>query len=49
MVYTDMVLHAVLAGQYLFEQTFHLPAAVMREPHRSPLRLLEAACRRALI
>jgi hypothetical protein len=49
MVYTDRVLHAVVAGQYLFEQTFHLPVTAMREPQRSPLRLLEAACRRTLV
>jgi hypothetical protein len=49
MVYTDRVLHAALAGQYLFEQTFHLPVSIMQEPDRSPLRLLEAACRRTLV
>jgi 3-deoxy-D-manno-oct-2-ulosonic acid (Kdo) hydroxylase len=48
MAYTDRVLHAVRAGQYLFEQTFHLPVTVMREPHHAPLRILEAACGRPL-
>ena len=43
------LLHAALAGQYLFEQTFHLPVSIMHEPDRSPLRLLEAACRRTLM
>jgi hypothetical protein len=49
MAYTDMVLHAAIAGQYLLEQTFHLPVSAMREPQCSPLRLLEAACHRALV
>jgi len=49
MAYTDVVLHAVQGGQYLFEQTFHLPVTAMREPDRSPLRMLEAMCRRPLI
>jgi hypothetical protein len=48
MAYTDRVLHAVRAGQYLFEQTFHLPVTAMREPHQAPLGILEAACRRPL-
>jgi hypothetical protein len=48
MVFTDRVLHAALAGQFLFEQTFYLPVPAMREPDRSPLRLLEAAFGRRL-
>ena len=49
MAYTDVVLHAVQAGQYLFEQTFHLPVTAMWEPDRSPVRILEAMCRRPLL
>lgn len=40
-VYTDLVSHAVLSGQYLLEQTFYLPVEAMQEPARSPLRILE--------
>jgi hypothetical protein len=47
--YTDMVVHAAIAGQYLLEQTFHLPVSAMQEPGRAPLRRLEAACRRPLV
>jgi hypothetical protein len=40
-VYTDLVSHAVLAGQYLLEQTYYLPVEAMQEPALSPLRVLE--------
>lgn len=39
--FTDQVLHAVLAGQHLLEQTFYLPVAAQRWPELSPLRRLE--------
>lgn len=38
---TDLVLHAAMSGQHSFDQTFFLPAAAMREPDRSSLRILE--------
>ena len=41
MAFTDQVSHAAMAGQYQLEQTFLLPVAAMREPDRSPLRVLE--------
>ena len=39
--YTDQVMHAALAGQYVLEQTFHLDVAAMHTPARAPLRVLE--------
>jgi hypothetical protein len=48
MVFTDQVLHAALSGQYLFEQTFHLPVAAQRRPELSPLRTLERLSGRTL-
>jgi len=48
MVFTDRVLHAALGGQYLLEQTFHLPVAAMSCPERSPLRILEGLYGRPL-
>lgn len=48
-VYTDRVMHAALGGQHLLEQTFHLPVAAMRNPERSPLRILEGMYRRPLV
>jgi hypothetical protein len=47
-VFSDQVLHAVLSGQYVFEQTFHLPVSAMRDQRTSPLRCLERLCGRPL-
>lgn len=41
MVYTDMVPHAVLAGQYALEQTLLVDHAAMVAPQHSPLTILE--------
>jgi hypothetical protein len=41
LAFTDEVSHAAMSGQYQLEQTFLLPVAAMREPERSPLRVLE--------
>jgi hypothetical protein len=48
-VYTDQVLHAALAGQYLLEQTFHLPVDAMARPETAPLRVLEGLYGRPLV
>src|SRR5262249_48723059 len=40
-LFTDSVLHGALKGQYAFEHTFWLDVKTMREPERSPLRVLE--------
>lgn len=42
MVYTDMVPHAVLAGQYALEQTYLVAPEAMVAPEHSPLGVLEA-------
>lgn len=47
--FSDQVLHAVMGGQYLLEQTSHLPVAALRDPVRSPLGVLEKMLDRALI
>jgi len=39
--YSDQVMHAAASGQYMLEQTTHLPLAALYEPQRSPLRVLE--------
>ncbi len=39
-VFTDQVSHAALSGQYVLEQTFHLPVESMKNPQASPLRLI---------
>ncbi|MEO8441166.1 MAG: Kdo hydroxylase family protein [Betaproteobacteria bacterium] len=47
-VFTDRVMHAALAGQFLLEQTFYLPVAAMQDERYAPLRILESICRRKL-
>jgi hypothetical protein len=48
MCFTDAVPHAAMAGRFAFEQTFYLPVEAMREPERSPLRVLERLTGRVL-
>jgi 3-deoxy-D-manno-oct-2-ulosonic acid (Kdo) hydroxylase len=49
MVYTDMVPHAVLSGQYALEQTFLVAHEAMVSPASSPLSVLEAMTHSALV
>jgi len=46
--FSDQVMHAVMEGQHLFEQTFYLPAEGQQEPEASPLRILEKMTGRRL-
>lgn len=39
--FSDQTAHAALAGQFMMEQTLHLPVSAMYFPERSPLRVLE--------
>ena len=48
-VFTDRVMHAALAGQFLLEQTFYLPVAAMQDEQYAPLRILEDICKRKLV
>jgi hypothetical protein len=41
LVFTDMVLHAALGGEFALEQTFHLDVKELAEPERAPIRVLE--------
>lgn len=47
--FSDQVLHAAMSGQFMFEQTFHLPIASQYYPETSPLQVLERLCGRALV
>ncbi len=47
--YTDSVSHAAMSGQFAFEQTFYLPVSAMKDPERSPLRILERLVGRRLV
>lgn len=49
MVYTDSVLHAALAGQHAFEQTYLLAPQAMVDETRAPVRVLERLMGRPLI
>ena len=46
--FSDQVTHAVLRGQYMFEQTLLLPVEAMQDPERAPIRILERLAGRAL-
>jgi hypothetical protein len=48
MCFTDSVSHAAMSGQFAFEQTYYLPVDTMRDPFKSPLRILERLTGRAL-
>ena len=48
LVYTDRVMHAALAGQFVLEQTFYLPVAAMQDERCAPLRILEQLYQRKL-
>jgi hypothetical protein len=48
-VFSDQVLHAVLSGAMMLEQTWMLPVHGMRQPATAPLRVLERMTGRALI
>jgi hypothetical protein len=49
LVYTDQVSHAALEGQYVFEQTFHLPVQGLKNENTSPLRVLETFLNQSLV
>lgn len=47
--FSDQTSHAVMSGQYMMEQTFHLPVAQQYEPDASPLAILTRLTGRTLI
>ena len=46
--YSDQVMHAAASGQFMLEQTTHLPQSALYEPARSPLAVLERITGRRL-
>lgn len=46
--FSDQAAHAALSGQFMMEQTLHLPVAAQYFPERAPLRVLERQAGRAL-
>ena len=47
-VFSDQVLHAVMSGQYMLEQTFYLEPEHLFEPASGPLKILEGLAGRPL-
>jgi hypothetical protein len=47
--YSDQVMHAASDGQYMLEQTIHLPLSALYEPARSPLAILQRLTGRPLV
>jgi hypothetical protein len=47
--FSDQVMHAAEAGQFMLEQTVHLPLTALAYPDFSPLAQLEAQLQRALL
>ena len=46
--FSDQVMHAAVSGQYMLEQTIHLPQAALYEPMHSPLAILRRLTGRTL-
>jgi hypothetical protein len=46
--FSDQVMHAAVSGQYMLEQTIHLPVVALYDPSRSPLAILERLTGRVL-
>jgi hypothetical protein len=47
--FTDRVPHAAMSGQFALEQTFYVPVEVMRDPERTPLRVIQRLKGRRLV
>ena len=47
--FSDQVMHAAVSGQYMLEQTIHLPVAALYDPASSPLAILERLTQRTLV
>jgi 3-deoxy-D-manno-oct-2-ulosonic acid (Kdo) hydroxylase len=47
--FSDQTSHAVMSGQYMMEQTLHLPAADQYDPAASPLAILSRLTGRMLV
>ncbi|TAK90485.1 MAG: 3-deoxy-D-manno-oct-2-ulosonic acid (Kdo) hydroxylase [Burkholderiaceae bacterium] len=47
--FSDQVSHAAMSGQFMLEQTLHVPVDALAVPEKSPLRTLERLTARALV
>ena len=48
-VFSDQVLHAVMSGQFMLEQTFYLKPEHLKDPSSGPLSILETLTRRPFL
>ena len=49
MCFSDQVMHAAVSGQYMLEQTIHLPVKALYDSSRAPLAILERMTGRTLV
>jgi hypothetical protein len=49
MCFSDQVMHAAVSGQYMLEQTIHLPVQALYDASRAPLAILERMTGRTLV
>jgi hypothetical protein len=47
--FSDQVMHAAVSGQYMLEQTIHLPVTALYDASRAPLAILERMTGRTLV
>ncbi len=47
--FSDQVMHAAVSGQFMLEQTIHLPVRALYDPQRAPLAILERLTGRRLV
>jgi hypothetical protein len=47
--FSDQVMHAAVSGQYILEQTIHLPVSALYDPQRAPLAILQRLTGRRLV
>lgn len=47
--FSDQVMHAAVSGQYMLEQTIHLPLSALYDAARAPLAILERLTGRPLV
>lgn len=47
--FSDQVMHAAVSGQFMLEQTIHLPVTALYDPARAPLAILERLTGRTLV
>lgn len=47
--FSDQVMHAAVSGQYMLEQTIHMPLSALYDRSRAPLAILERLTGRSLV